>query len=223
MNDIQDKFNAIATEYDRQRPMFIPCFYDFYGIAIDNLVLENPNPRILDLGAGTGLLSSFVLQKYPTAKITLVDFSEKMLTVARERFIGNDNISFICQDITKISSEEKYDAVVSSLAIHHLTDADKQILFKRIYEILDVDGLFINAEQVEGETPYLKELNHNKWVQSVEMSGLTESEKNAGYERVKLDKRTSLSKQLMWLESIGFSDVDCLYKYYDFVVMYCKK
>lgn len=221
--DIKSQFGAVAENYDEQRRKFIPCFDDFYGIAIDNLELDIPDPRILDLGAGTGLFSSMTLDKYPSANITLVDISEKMLEIARKRFSGNENIEVICQDFSTFRSDKKYDAVISSLAIHHLEDNRKKKLYDSIYDMLRKDGLFIHAEQVEGETPYFKEMNNNRWRYSVENSGLSREEIDAGYERVKLDKRTPLSVQLQWLKDSGFAEVDCLYKYYDFTVIYCKK
>jgi len=220
---IKSQFDAVARSYDRQRKKFIPCFDDFYGTAIDNLELDNPTPSILDLGAGTGLFSAFALQKYPDADITLVDISDKMLDLAKERFAGNKKIHIICQDFTGYYSEQSFDAIISSLAIHHLEDDKKIEIYNSIYNLLKPDGLFIHAEQVDGESLYLKKLNSERWKEYVEKSGLPEEEIRAGYERVKLDKRVPLSIQLQWLKDSGFEEVDCLYKYYDFTVIYCKK
>ncbi|WKL01736.1 hypothetical protein Q0F98_35615 [Paenibacillus amylolyticus] len=54
---VKQLFDKVAQDYDVQRKQLIPCFDDFYGIALD--LMESPldSPRILDLGAGTGLLS----------------------------------------------------------------------------------------------------------------------------------------------------------------------
>jgi tRNA (cmo5U34)-methyltransferase len=220
---IESQFNAIAERYDNQRTKLIPCFNDFYGIAIKNLDLSTSNPTILDLGAGTGLFSALVLQKYPDAKITLVDISEKMLEIAKKRFDMNAYIQIFCQDFTKFETATKYDAIISSLAIHHLEDNSKIELYDKIYTMLKDKGLFIHAEQVEGETPYMAHLNNKRWKEHVEDSGLAPAEQEAAYERVKLDKRVPLSIQLEWLKNSGFKEVDCLYKYYDFTVIYCKK
>lgn len=221
--NIESQFNAIAQHYDKQRTRLIPCFDDFYGIAVRNLELSVSNPVILDLGAGTGLFSDLVLQKYPQAKITLVDISDKMLDIAKERFNNNSNIQILCQDFTNLEAENKYDAVISSLAIHHLVDDDKIKLYNNIYKMLKKGGLFIHAEQVEGETPFIAQLNNDRWKESIENSDLTQTELEAAYQRVSLDKRSPLSVQLDWLKKSGFKEVDCLYKYYDFTVIYSKK
>ncbi|MDR2121987.1 MAG: class I SAM-dependent methyltransferase [Flavobacteriaceae bacterium] len=223
MESVKSKFNSVALHYDKQRTRLIPCFTDFYQMTIENLVFTTPSPEILDLGAGTGLLSDFVIRKYPDARLTLVDLSEKMLEISKERFSHNPNVTIVCQDFTTYTDDRYYDAIISSLAIHHLEDSDKNRLYSNIYSALKKDGLFINAEQVSGHDEYFIRLYEKQWKNKVENSDLTQQEIDAAYERVKLDKRTPLSVQLKWLKEAGFKEVDCLYKYYDFAVIYCKK
>lgn len=43
MKNIEKQFDAVANDYDKQRKSLIPCFDDFYGIAIENLVLKMKN------------------------------------------------------------------------------------------------------------------------------------------------------------------------------------
>lgn len=220
---VESQFNSIAQLYDKQRPSLIPCFSDFYGVAIDNLNLSTTSPEILDLGAGTGLFSEFVLQKYPNAKITLVDLSRKMLDVAKKRFSSNKNIDIIQQDFTTFKGEKLYDAVISSLAIHHVEDKAKAELYNTIFRLLKPEGIFINAEQVAGESEYFSRLYDKKWREKVEASDLSREDIDTSYERIKLDKRTPVSTQIKWLRDAGFKEVDCLYKYYDFAVLYGRK
>ena len=64
----------------------------------------------------------------------------------------------------------------------------------------------------------------SQWKKKVDNSGLSREEIASAYERVEqLDIRTPLSIQLRWLEEIGFVEVDCLYKYYDFSVLWALK
>lgn len=53
--------------------------------------------------------------------------------------------------------------------------------------------------------------------------GLTRQELDAAYERTKLDKMSTLDNQLNWLQESGFKDVDCVYKYFNFVVLFGRK
>lgn len=223
MSEIKRNFDAISKKYDEQRKKLIPCFDDFYGISASLASVETKSPSILDIGAGTGLLSSFLIEKYPEASFTLIDISEKMLEMAKERFRDNSKVKYIVADYSKYNFTEKYDMVVSALSIHHLEDKDKMELYKKIYAILRENGIFINSDQVHGETPFIENLNKGTWRKYVENSGLTEEEIKAAYERTKLDKDIRLDQQLDWLREAGFSDVSCIYKYYLFAVMFGRK
>lgn len=136
---IKQLFDSNASHYDPERRQLIPCFDDFYGMALSLVESDNPAPRILDLGAGTGLFSAMVLQKYPDAHLTLVDLSDKMMEAAQARFHQNPNIEYIVADYTAYDFQGPYDFVISSLSIHHLTHPLKQQLFFRIHHLLQ-DG-----------------------------------------------------------------------------------
>lgn len=60
MGNIKSTFNDIAGIYDNQRRKLIPCFDDFYNSAVSVIQLDLKSPRVLDIGAGTGLFSSFL-------------------------------------------------------------------------------------------------------------------------------------------------------------------
>lgn len=220
---IKDQFNANAAQYDPQRSKLIPCFNDFYSIPITLLESKNETPSILDIGAGTGLFSAFVKEKFPKANITLIDLSEKMMAVAKDRFKSEEHMEYIIADYTQYEFTKTYDIVISSLSIHHLSHEEKKKLYATIFSILNEGGIFINADQVLGHTPFIESIYKNDWKNKIEASGLTEQELQAAYERTKLDKMSPLQDQLNWLQESGFQDVDCVYKYFNFVVLYGKK
>jgi tRNA (cmo5U34)-methyltransferase len=223
MNEIQRKFDDISKKYDEQRKKFIPCFDDFYRVAVSVASASMENPDILDIGAGTGLLSAFLMERYPKASFTLIDISEKMLEIAKDRFRGNSNVKYIVADYSKYHFVEKYDMVVSALSIHHLEDEEKKEIYKKSYSLLKQNGILINADQVYGETLFIENLNKKIWRQYIEDSGLPEEEILAGYERIKLDKESTLDQQMNWLKEAGFCDISCIYKFYHFAVMFGRK
>ncbi|MBM7866923.1 methyltransferase domain-containing protein [Heliobacterium gestii] len=220
---VRTKFDDNARRYDSQRKQLIPCFDDFYGIAVSLAASEKESPRILDIGAGTGLLSSFLMEKYPKASFTLIDLSEKMLELAKDRFDDNPNVTYLVADYAKYPFAEPFDLIVSSLSIHHLTDPEKAALYRTINNILNDKGIFINADQVLGSTPYLDKMYVTDWKAKVEASGLSAEAIAASYERLKLDIFAPLADQLNWLKQAGFVDVDCVYKYFNFVVLFGRK
>ena len=82
-------FSAHAGEYTAQRRRLIPVYDAFYAAVIDvlRLVGDGGIRRVLDLGAGTGLLSAQVVHAFPDVSIDLLDGSEPMLAEARQRLI----------------------------------------------------------------------------------------------------------------------------------------
>lgn len=62
-SDVKEKFNDNASQYDSQRKKLIPWFDDFYATAVSVAETKNIRPNILDIGAGTGLLSAFIFEK----------------------------------------------------------------------------------------------------------------------------------------------------------------
>ncbi len=92
MEDVKHAFDSFALEYDTQRDHVIPELQQFYGAAAWAAESPRQPPRILDIGAGTGMMSGLLLQKFPAATIVLMDFSERMLDVARQRFAGQPGV-----------------------------------------------------------------------------------------------------------------------------------
>lgn len=224
MEHIKEAFDAVATEYDAQREFVIPKMRDFYGAAIESAVSEKESPAILDVGAGTGLLSALLLEKYPAATIMLLDISDKMLAVAEKRFGGRSTITFRTGDYSRVDLGGPYDLVCSALSIHHLDAGDKRRLFSRIFSALIPGGLFVNADQAEGETPYFSRRYREYWDEFLKNGPLKpEESREILRRRDTLDRNEKLSDQLAWLSEAGFSDVDVVYKNRTFIVTVARK
>ncbi|MEI6558867.1 MAG: class I SAM-dependent methyltransferase [Rhodospirillaceae bacterium] len=218
---IAESFDRAAPTYDALRRKLIPCFDDFYDTVLTLLGdAAGMAPRVLDLGAGTGLLSALVLERFPEARLTLIDLSEGMLDRARLRFDRQPpgQVGFMVADYTSADLGGPYDAVVSALSIHHLEDADKRALFARVWAALRPGGVFINADQVAG--PSLARDAHYRalWLLAVRSADVPEEELAAARERMTHDRLTPLAVQLGWLAGAGFIEVDCAYKHWSFAV-----
>jgi tRNA (cmo5U34)-methyltransferase len=220
---VKISFDSIAENYDRQRRQLIPCYDDFYRITTDLATDGPPGPRVLDLGAGTGLMTWHILKKRPGAECTLVDFAEEMLNVAKKRFAGQSNVRYVTGDYRTVDLGTGYDIIVSSLSIHHLDDRDKEGLYHRLYGLLKDGGIFVNADQVLGATTAIEAEYQRRWKEKITESDLPANEKAAAFERMKMDRPATLEDNLRWLRDSGFRDVDVYYKYYTFAVMAGRK
>ncbi len=221
---IEEQFNQIAEEYDSKRKLFIPCYDDFYISTTDLICGSIPSPAgILDLGAGTGLLTMYWFRKFPQSEFVLCDIAEDMLAVARKRFSGADNFDYRITDYSRQLPEGNFDAVISALSIHHLGDDEKYRLFGRIYDLLPDGGVFVNYDQFNYDNPKINNIVFNSWEQTLEQSGLTKDDLVRWKERVLLDKECSVEKEIGMLKNSGFSVAECMYKNGKFAVILCVK
>lgn len=221
--EIKRLFDAGAIGYDTQRRKLIPCFDEFYGAAVSWASAGKDDPRILDLGAGTGLFAGLLKRKYPRASVTLIDVSERMLEAARARFDGDPLVQYVAADYTEYEFTGVYDLVISALSIHHLPHSDKRSLFRTVHGLLAEGGVFVNADQAAGASPFFDERYRERWLRAIRQSGLAEEEIEASLARRKLDRNASVSDQIEWLREAGFADADCVYKSEDFAVFFARK
>jgi tRNA (cmo5U34)-methyltransferase len=222
MDRVRDSFDARAAVYDLNRRKLIPDFDEYYRIGVDALAHQGAAPRVLDLGGGTGLSTAFLLERYPAARVTLLDFSEEMLAVARERFKGNPNIDFAIGDYRVFLPAEEFDVVMSGLSIHHLTADAKRALMVRVCESLKPGGEFFNADLVKCADERLERRMHERLWMFLRES-LSEEDVRRFIESQSIDIPAELEEQLASLRSAGFRVVECLYRYWIYGVFYGRK
>ena len=214
-------FDEAAKRYDAERKKYINCFDEFYKVAIEQIPFEREDSfTVLDLGAGTGLLSAFVLKEFPNAKITLTDISNEMLLQAQERFGKHPSIeylhhNYITDDINLIG---EYNVIISALSLHHSSESELINVFYKIYDALTENGIFINADQILGRTEEVESVYESTWLKQAKDNGCTYKEIDTALKRMKLDKTLPLSKQLELLDEAGFKMVNCWYQYYRYAV-----
>lgn len=218
--DIEKQFNLIGKEYDEKRKLFIPCFEEYYGGTTAFLAANMNTPRrILDLGAGTGILSAFWYRWLPEAEYLLVDIAEEMLQIVGKRFDGAPNVSCEIADYSQGLPAGEFDVILSALSIHHLDDDGKTALFSRIYDRLPVGGLFVNYDQFCAGTPELNCWFDSYWERQLESGGLTDTDLAQWKVRRKLDRECSVEEETSMLCGCGFRTVKCVYANQKFAVI----
>jgi tRNA (cmo5U34)-methyltransferase len=185
--------------------------------------------QVLDLGAGFGALTREILTRFPHSRVTCVDGSGEMMKLARERLAPyGERVSLRLGDFAYRSWHNQlpggYDAAVSALAIHHVTNERKRELYAEVFGLLKPGGVFINDDSILTPQPWQARITSLRYcyIQEREQTlrGLTRSIEEIAAEREAHASRhknykAPLRDHLEWLSQAGFASVDCFWKYLD--------
>ena len=114
---------------------------------LDDLIMRLPEgAKVLDAGCGAGIpISQKLSEKF---EVTGVDFSETQIELARKNV---PNVSFLCEDMTKLDfPENSFDGISSYYAIIHVPREEHRSLLANFHRILKPGGfalLCLGAEQ----------------------------------------------------------------------------
>lgn len=158
------KFNhdPIASDYDdnvQNEDNPIRKGYSSLMEWIKNKTKESKN--LVDLGCGTGNTSS---QIESCKKIYCVDISQNMLDIAKDKLKNNSDIVFIKNDLLgffdNFKNDKQIDTIISTYAIHHLTQKEKHILFERVLDFLPKGGKVIFGDLMFKNKKYENEMKN---------------------------------------------------------------
>jgi tRNA (cmo5U34)-methyltransferase len=123
---------------------------------------EQDRFTFLDLGAGTGAASAAILARFPQARATLADFSQPMMAEGERQLAAfGQRFRYVEFDLTlgkwPAALAGPFDAVVTSLCVHHLPDERKQTLFAEIYAHLAPGAWYLNYDPVTSTDSVVEE------------------------------------------------------------------
>jgi tRNA (cmo5U34)-methyltransferase len=163
--------------------------------------------RILDLATGDGRLLALAKREHPNTEAVAIDFSPAMIAAAEKRFADDSSVTVMTHNLDNpLPGLGRFDAVISSFAIHHLAHERKRTLYSEIYGLLNAGGVFCNLEHVSSPTPAL----HAEFLREIDKTPVTEDPSN---------RLLDLETQLVWMREIGFVDVDCHWKWRELALL----
>jgi tRNA (cmo5U34)-methyltransferase len=203
-----------ADAYDVEIRRFIPDYDDMLATGVELLAaLAPPAGHVLDLGGGTGALSAAVLAAMPEVRITILDVDRAMLSEARRRLARfGDRVEF--REASFLDPLPGADAVMASLALHHVHDLGaKTELYRAIHAALAPGGVFLNLDAAVTEGPRLNALVFERWAGRMAEHGITEAEARGHFAAwADEDRYFPLDEELAALRRAGFAEVECFWR-----------
>ncbi|HLW67614.1 MAG TPA: class I SAM-dependent methyltransferase [Gemmataceae bacterium] len=227
------KDREVAKAFLTERSLMIPDRPRQLEVMLQVLRHWRPQAeRVLDLGAGDGILLGTLLEAFPKASGIAVDFSPLMLEQARQRLskFGQRAVTHegdLQTTARKHSLTGMFDIIVSGLAIHHLTHERKRELYREIFDLLLPGGAFLNCEHVASATPANAEMWDNfaseHLYQRRKEKGENVTPELVWREFMERPDRAAnilapVEDQCRWLREIGYRDVDCFWKYFELAI-----
>ena len=143
-----------------------------------------------------------------------------MLKLAASKLNEAKSSRYVESDFRQFVFDQTYDAVVSSLALHHLeTDEDKSTFYEKIYAGLKAGGIFINADIVLAPTEQLQAEYMTQWKNFMCRHVSTDEVDNKWLPNYYAEDRpVSMTRHFQMMRDAGFTRMDVVWKYYNFAV-----
>jgi tRNA (cmo5U34)-methyltransferase len=178
--------------------------------------------KIIDFGIGTGLELDEIFKRFPFVEITGLDIAENMLQLLKERY-SDKNIQLYCNSYLDFDfGEEVYDVALSVMTLHHYTHEVKNDLYKRIYQCIKPDGMYIENDYMLSEHEYenaqeMEEFYFSEYDRLKTEQGITDDRE------YHYDTPCTTSNQKELLYKAGFSAVEEVWRKGNSVTLVAKK
>jgi tRNA (cmo5U34)-methyltransferase len=213
-HSVKRHLDVDAESYDAQIRRFIPHYDDMLATGVELLAaLARADAHVLDLGGGTGALSAAVLEGLPGVRVTVLDVDADMLGKARRRLVVyGDRVAF--HEGSFLEPLPAADAVVASLALHHVHDLPtKTRLYRAIRDALTPAGVLLNLDAAVTEDKQLSGVLFDRWAARMGDHGINDAQARAHFAAwSQEDRYFPLDAELHALREAGFEEIECFWR-----------
>jgi len=193
-------------EYDARIRTFIPTYESMLESAARAMrtTVRRRHPVLVDLGIGTGALSAACLEAVPGARVIGIDEDEAMLAAADVR-LGRRLAPAVHGSFERVAIPA-CDAVVASLALHHIpTPARRVRLFRRVHAALRPGGALISFDCHPSSNPRLAAVERGDWLAHLQKTYSPSQSRAFLRAWAKDDHYATLLDELALLRRAGFT------------------
>lgn len=184
----KDFFEQKANTYDSEKSRTQNV--STIAQTILNEVSFSKEMSIMDFGSGTGLLLSEIAPY--VGDITAVDISSAMNAVLKTKAEElKCPVQIVQMDLTKETLDRKFDAIISSMTIHHIEDT--LALFKKFHSLLKDNGIIAIAD-LDSEDGSFHTEDTGVFHNGFDREDFVQMFKNAGFKEIKIQNASTIAK-----------------------------
>ncbi len=164
----EQNYTALIANFSKQAIFYEQAAHvqKYAAQRLDNLITEHTaihnDGNIIDIGCGTGVLSKYLIQRFPSRNIYFIDPAAGMLQICKQNMI-NTTTHHLKQDTYFIESSIenyladahfrnlKYTLIASSFTLHWLRNF-KHVIHELLNR-LEVNGQFVFCFPIDGSFP----------------------------------------------------------------------
>jgi tRNA (cmo5U34)-methyltransferase len=208
---VLDHLGLAARDYDAAIRRYIPAYEEMIAT-----VVSLAHGTVIDLGTGTGALAAAILANAPAARVRLVDIDPAMLEAAGTRVAAvaaPDRIELVQARFDE--SLVPCDAVVASLALHHIPDVDaKRALYRQIHAALRPGGVLAIGDATTYEHGPAHARAYDVWRRHMASHGIDDAEATRLFAAWAVEDRyLPLATELTLLAEAGFAQPECFWRH----------
>lgn len=145
---------AWIERWDRQQETYLTGREERFQVIADVVEASagRPDPLVLDLGCGPGSLSARMLDRLPEAEVVGVDADPLLLGLAAAAYGHRAGLRLVDADLRRpgwtdaLGLTRPVDAVVSTTALHWLSEDELAATFRTVAGLLRPGGVFVDGD-----------------------------------------------------------------------------
>lgn len=210
--DMQSYFNRQADSYDVIHVSGFDCSIESRKAMAEYVPKEAK--KLLDLGVGTGMELEYIYELFPEMEVVGVDISAEMLQKASQKY-QDKSFKPILDDYFKFNmGVGEYDAIISSMTMHHYDVERKTQIYKKIFKALKSQGVYVENDLMYSNRYY----DNPREMEEAVMARGREIDMSIHY-----DRPCAVDTQIEILKKIGFEMIEEVWGHKKIVILIAQK
>jgi len=218
-------YEKAAACYDTFIRSLVPVFDTMQEHVVETVreVLRPRAPlRAVELGVGTGILAFRLLSALPIKSYTGYETSDRLALLAQSRLsVFRGKVTISTEDFRYVRWPARTDAVLSTLTLHYLSNKDKRTVFINCFQALKPGGLVVIGDRIISRNTVMAKVYGTRMARfwdTTTKNWLPERRKEHKTQDNPAEEPWYLEDQMRWLGEVGFSEVECVWKDFNYCV-----